>query len=216
MTAIFCVIDDILKEINPKEDKRRKVSDSEIVITALIAVQSFYGNHSSATKFFKQFELIPNMLDESRFNRRLHKLGGILFEIFEFISPCFKEICCEMEYIISSFPVKICKNIRISRSKIVKGKQWRGYTASMKSYFYGIKVQLITTKRGVPFAFHFTSGKVADVKALNKILDKFSPESSLYGDSAYTAYDLEDEFLEKYGAFLKTQRKKNSKRPDSK
>ncbi|GIM54143.1 hypothetical protein CAPN005_07900 [Capnocytophaga cynodegmi] len=131
------------------------------------------------------------MLYESRFNRRLHKLGGILFEIVEFISSYFKEICCEMEYIIDSFPVKICKNIRISRSKIVKGKQRRGYTASTKSYFYGIKVQLITTKRGVPFTFHFTTGKVADVKALNKILDKFSPESSLYGDSAYTAYDLE-------------------------
>ncbi|MFK8265425.1 transposase [Capnocytophaga cynodegmi] len=77
----------------------------------------------------------------------------------------------------------------------------------MKSYFYGIKVQLITTKRGIPFAFHFTAGKVADVKALNKILDKFSPESSLYGDSAYTAYDLEDEFLEKYGVFFKNSAK---------
>lgn len=43
ITAIFCVIDDILKEITPKEDKRRKVSDSEIVITALIAAQSFMG-----------------------------------------------------------------------------------------------------------------------------------------------------------------------------
>lgn len=216
ITAIFCIIDDILKEINPKEDKRRKVSDSEIVLTALLAAQSFYGNHSSAIKFVKQFGLIPNMLDESRFNRRLHKLGGILFEIVEFIGSYFKEICCEMEYIIDSFPVEICKNIRINRSKIVKGEQWRGYTASMKTYFYGIKVQLITTKSGIPITFHFTAGKVSDVKALNKILDKLSPESSLYGDSAYTDYDLEDELLEKRGVFLKTQRKKNSKRPDSK
>lgn len=153
------------------------------------------------------------MLDESRFNRRLHKLSGTLFEIIGFY---FKEICCEMEYIIDSFPIEICKNIRINRSKIVKGAKWRGYTASMKSYYYGIKVQLITTKRGIPITFHFTEGKVADVKALNKILDKLLQESSLYGDSAYTDYDLEDELLEKYSVLLKTQRKKNSKSPDSK
>lgn len=96
------------------------------------------------------------MLDESRFNRRLHQLGGILIEIFEFIASYFKEISCEMEYIIDSFPVEVCKNIRINRSKIVKGKQWRGYTASIRTYLYSIKVQLITTKTGIPISFHFT------------------------------------------------------------
>lgn len=62
------------------------------------------------------------MLDENRFNRRLHKLGETLFEIFEFIGSYFKGICCKMEYIIDSFPVEVCKNIRINRSKIIKGK----------------------------------------------------------------------------------------------
>ena len=39
----------------------------------------------------------------------------------------------------------------------------------MRSYFYGIKVQLVTTGEGIPIAFHFTVGKAADVKALDKI-----------------------------------------------
>ncbi|WP_297888677.1 transposase [uncultured Capnocytophaga sp.] len=39
----------------------------------------------------------------------------------------------------------------------------------MRSYFYGIKVQLVTTGEGIPIAFHFTVGKTADVKALDKI-----------------------------------------------
>ncbi len=216
ITAIFCIIDDILKEIYPVEDKRRKISDSEVILTAVLAAKNFYGNHSSAIRFVKEYGLIPNMLEESRFNRRLHQLGGILIEIFEFIASYFKEICCQMEYIIDSFPVEICKNIRINRSKIVQGKQWRGYTASMRTYFYGIKVQLITTKTGVPISFHFTAGKVADVKALDKILGKLPAESSLYGDSAYTNYELEDELFSKYGVFLKTQCKKNSKRIDNK
>lgn len=93
--------------------------------------------------------------------------------------------------------------------KIVQGKQWRGYTASMRTYFYGIKVQLITTKTGVPISFHFTAGKVADVKALDKILGKLPAESSLYGDSAYTNYELEDELFNKLWCFSEnaTQKK---------
>ena len=50
ITSIFCIIDDILKEINHSEDIRRKVSDSEIITTAFIAATSFYGNHRSAIK----------------------------------------------------------------------------------------------------------------------------------------------------------------------
>lgn len=215
ITGIFCLIDDILKGINHKEDVRRQVSDSEIILTSIISATSFYGNHNSAIKFVKQYGFIPNMLDKSRFNRRLHKIGGLLYELFEIISNYFKDICCELQYIIDSFPVAVCQNIRIGRSKIVKGKQWRGYTASMRTYFYGVKVQLVTTKSGIPFAFHFTPGKVGDVKALQKILTKLSPESTLYADSAYTDYAQEDNALKNYGIRIKTQRKSNSKRPDT-
>ena len=56
---------------------------------------------------------------------------------------------------------------------------------------------------------------MADVKALNKITEIFPPEAKLYGDSAYTDYQIEDYLLENKSVELKTQRKKNSKRPDS-
>ena len=72
ITSIFCIIDDILKEIYHSEDIRKKVSDSEIITTAFIAAASFYGNYRLAIKFVKQYNLFPNMLEENRFNRRLH------------------------------------------------------------------------------------------------------------------------------------------------
>lgn len=34
--AIFCLVDDLLKEIGHKEDNRRRVSDSEIITTAIV------------------------------------------------------------------------------------------------------------------------------------------------------------------------------------
>lgn len=212
--SIFCLIDDILQGINHVEDVRRQVSDSEIILTAIVSSTSFYGNHSSAIKFMKQYGFIPNMLDKSRFNRRLHKIGKLLYELFEIVSSYYKDFCCEMHYIIDSFPVAVCNNMRIANCKILKDKKWRGYTASMRNYFYGVKVQLLTTKDGIPIAFHFTPGKTGDAKALGKIIDKLPVESSLYGDSAYTDYGLEDIALERKCILLKIQRKSNAKRID--
>ena len=33
-------------------------------------------------------------------------------------------------------------------------------------------MQLVTTKDGIPIAFHFTPGKTPDAKALGKMIDK--------------------------------------------
>jgi hypothetical protein len=213
--SIFCLIDDILQGIDHKDDVRRKVTDSEIIITAIVSSTSFYGNHSSALQFMKQYGLIPNMLEESRFNRRLHKIGSLLYELFEMVSSYFKDFCCEMHYIIDSFPVAVCNNMRITNCKILKEEKYRGYTASMRSYFFGVKVQLLTTKDGIPVAFHFTPGKTGDAKAIGKMIDKLPAEASLYGDSAYTDYGLENIALERKCVLLKIQRKSNAKRIDT-
>lgn len=61
----------------------------------------------------------------------------------------------------------------------------RGYSASMRSYFYGVKLQFVTTKDGIPIAFHFIHGRTADTKALGKMIDKLPAEASIYADSAY-------------------------------
>ena len=103
ITSIFCIIDDILKEINHSEDIRRKVSDSEIITTAFIAATNFYGNHRSAIKFVKQYNLFPNMLEESRFNRRLHSLGNMLYELFHLIASLYKDFTCEMNCFLYLF-----------------------------------------------------------------------------------------------------------------
>lgn len=213
--SIFCLIDDILKGIHHIEDTRRRVSDSEVILTAVVSSTNFYGNHRTAIHFMKQYGFIPQMLDTSRFNRRLHALGNLLYELFEIVSSYFTEICCEMQYIIDSFPVAVCNNIRIANCKLVRTKKWRGYTASMRSYFYGVKVQLLTTKDGIPIAFHFTPGKTADAKALGKMIGKLQPEAVLFGDSAYTDYNLEDFALKEKSILFKIQRKKNAKRTDT-
>lgn len=159
-------------------------------------------------------KLVPGMLDKSRFNRRLHEVAELLFGLFYQIGDYIKTIAGASDYVIDSFPVAVCDNIRISRSKIVKGEEWRGKQASMRRYFYGVKVQVLTTASGIPVEFSFVPGRESDVQALKKLPLSVAAESRIYGDAAYTDYTIEDDMKEADLIELMIQRKSNAKRKD--
>ena len=115
---IYCIVDDILKSVGHIEDKRRKISDSEVITTAIVSALYFGGHIDNARGFMKMTKLIPDMLDKSRFNRRLHGLGEFLFSMFYQIGHYLKSMAGASEYVIDSFPVAVCDNIRISRCKL--------------------------------------------------------------------------------------------------
>ena len=126
-----------------------------------------------------------------------------------------KELNTSSEYIIDSFPVAVCRNIRINRCRLLKSEAYRGYNASRREYFYGFKVELITTTDGMPVEYFIVAGSVHDGKALQAMQTNLPKESKLYADSAYTNYELEELFLECEQVALLTERKSNSTRKDS-
>ncbi|MEO6731812.1 MAG: IS982 family transposase [Ferruginibacter sp.] len=211
---IYCIIDDILKGVNHIEDSRRKVSDSEIITTALVSALYFGGHLDNSRGFMKMTKLVPDMLDKSRFNRRLHQLSELLFWIFYQIGDYLKSMAGASEYVIDSFPVAVCDNMRISRCRMLKGKQWRGKQSSMRRYFYGVKVQVLVNSEGIPVEFGFVPGCESDVQALKKLPLAVAAESKIYGDAAYTDYQMEDDMREADLIELMIQRRSNSLRKD--
>jgi IS5 family transposase len=81
-------------------------------------------------------------------------------------------------------------------------------------YFYGIKVQLITTANGIPVEFCIVPGGQADIKDLHQLPLSFQEGSELYADAAYTDYQIED-MLADQGIQLRSHRKENSRRKDA-
>jgi len=211
---IYCIVDDILKGIGHIEDSRRRVSDSEIITTALVSALYFGGHLDNSRGFMKMTKLVPEMLDKSRFNRRLHKVSELVFSMFWQLGHQLKSMAGASEYVIDSFPVAVCDNIRISRCKLLRGKQWRGKQCSMRRYFYGVKVQVLVNNKGIPVEFGFVPGCESDVQALKKLPLAVAAESKIYGDSAYTDYQAEDDMREADLIELMIQRKSNSLRPD--
>lgn len=212
--GIYVLIDDILKIIGHKEDSRTQMSDAEVLTTALVSTYFFGGNHASAMSYLYSEGHIPDMLSASRFNRRLHRNWDLLFSIFYLLADLFKHSNQSASYLVDSFPVAVCHNIRISRSKILTGKQFRGKCVSKRTYFYGFKVFLITTQEGLPVEMAFVPGSWAEIKGLEALPLNLPKGSQLYGDSGFTNYLIEDMAQEIDQIQLNISRKKNSKRGD--
>ena len=213
--AIYCWCELILNQLNIKDDCRTEMTHAEVLTTAIVAVRFFSGNFQNACNFLSEHDYILKMLSKSRFNRRLHKLGPELIgDVQKIIGEIFKSSNKDQEYAVDSFPVPVCENIRIFHSKIYTEEKYRGYQASKKRYFYGIKVHMVVTTDGKPIEFILSPGSCSDIKGF-KELDLDLPEgSTIYADKAYTDYDEED-LLAEININLKPQRKGNSKRQHS-
>lgn len=212
--GIYCLVDDLLKGVGHQEDSRRRVSDSEIITTAIVSALYFGGHLDNARHMMQMTRMVPDMLDKSRFCRRLHAMESLLCMLFFQVGQHIKDIAGASDYVVDSFPVAVCDNIRISRSRMLKGKQWRGKQCSMRRYFYGVKVQVLTTTSGIPVEFCFVPGSESDVQALKKLPMTVCAESNIYADSAYTDYTIEDDLKDAELVNLLVQRKSNAKRKD--
>ena len=118
----------------------------------------------------------------------------------------------ESIYVMDSIPIAVCDNSRIRRSKIDAGEAFRGYQASKKRYFYGLKIHLMVTQEGQPVECFLTQGSFGDVDALKYYAYALPDGSIIYADKAYNDYTIEDLLKEIEHIELILRRKKNSKR----
>jgi Transposase DDE domain len=210
--ATFCLCDDLLKVMHHQDDSQCQMNDAEVMTTAFIAALFFRGNHESARAMLKQHGYIPHMLSKSRFSRRLHRIKDTFILLFELLGQIWKTLNTDSVYVIDSLPIAVCDNIRIQRSKIYTAEKFRGYIASKKRYFYGLKIHLMVTPAGQPVECFLTHGGCGDVDALKYYAYELPDGSIIYADKAYNDYEIEDLLKEVDHIQLLPIRKKNSKR----
>jgi hypothetical protein len=210
--ATFCLCDDLLQAMHHQEDYQCQMNDAEIMTTACIAALFFRGNHESARAMLHQHGYIPHMLSKSRFSRRLHRMKEMFVVLFNLLARLWKTLNTDSIYVIDSIPIAVCDNIRIRRSKIYTAEDFRGYQASKKRYFYGLKIHLMVTHDGQPVECFLTHGGFGDVDALKYYAYALPAGAIIYADKAYNDYEIEDLLKETEHIQLIPMRKKNSKR----
>lgn len=211
IVAVFCLCEDMLKAIHHYEDPQVRMTDAEVMTTAIIAAMCFGGNFEHARKALKAEGYIPKMLSKSRFNRRLHRIHDLFLTLFYLLGETWKELNSGSVYVIDSYPIPACDNYRICRSRRYKGTVWRGYQASKRRYYYGLKIHIMVTEHGQPVEFFLTPGSYSDTRAYRQYHFDVPQKAWITGDKAYNDYLVED-VINQSGLRMRPVRKKNSKR----
>jgi len=210
--VVFCLCADMLKSLDHYEDRQCRMSDAEVMTTAIMAMLYFKGNFCLASQYLYEYRYIPKMLSRSRFNRRLHRIADLFLTLFLRLGETWKHLNEKSVYVIDSYPIAVCDNYRIQRSKLYQGEDFRGYIASKKRYFYGLRIHLLVTEHGEPVEFFLEPGALSDTRALGLYHFDLPEDSFVTGDKAYNDYMIED-LMREAGIELLPLRKKNSLRP---
>ena len=222
LTVFYCLVDDMLQARGHYDPPQRSMSDAEVMTTALAAARLFHGNFATARLFLDEKGYVAKMLSKSQFNRRLHRTAPLFQHLFEGLAQFWKQRQAKAQnepeeiFLLDSFPAKVCENIRIRNCRIYPEEAtegaFRGYIASKRQYFYGLKIFLMTTSEGHPVEVFFTPGSYSDTAQLKQFCFDLPEGSTVYADKAFNEYFTEDLLAEAAQIDLQPLRKKNSKR----
>jgi hypothetical protein len=212
----YYLCDEFLKAIGHHDDPQVRLSTAEVMSVALVAATFFGGNVEASRSFLDEYGYIQKAISKSRFNRRLHAIDSSLWQqLFDLLAEVFKQNNSDQSYVVDSLPVAVCDNIRIRRSKLYPlqehGEAFRGYIASKRRYFYGLRVHLVSTASGEPVEFTLAAASEADISLFKELKLELPEGAIICADKGYTDYHYED-LLEDVGLHLKAQRRKRSKR----
>ena len=132
--------------------------------------------------------------------------------LFNLLGEYWKALNADWIYSIDTFPIPVCDNYRIPRARLYQDEQYRGYIASKKRYFYGLKLHLLVTEAGQPVEFFLTPGSFFDGEGLYA-LTLICPQGSKSWVTRPTTTILLEDMLAVADIHLQPFPKKNSKRP---
>ena len=136
-------------------------------------------------------------------------------QLFRVISnTCFKITEYEDYFIVDSMPLEICKNARVSRSKICKEQNYcfpdKGYCASQKMYYYGYKLHGVCSLSGVFHSIDISPASVHDIHFLKDLKNQLS-DCVLLADMGYLSTQYQLNLFESAKINLQTPKRKNQK-----
>lgn len=208
--SIYYFFDELLKAVNHQDNPQAQLSTAEVMTVAVVAAEFFVGNQQAALDFLSSHGYVKPF-SKSRFNRRLHQIPETLWQFaVSVLAQVHQQSNPENLHIVDTLPVPVCRNIRIKRCKIYRDEgAHRGFCASKKEYFFGLKVCLIVTETGQPVEFCLVPGSWADIKALRSMHLNLPEGSTVFGDGGFLDLAFETAARQEAGLELVVPRRRN-------
>lgn len=184
IVTLYVLVEDILKLMGYQDDCRVRVKAAEILTIAVVAAKYFENHQARALGVMIGMGYIRR-ISESRFNRRLHQLSGVLEALMGLMSELLSE---GQIFIIDTLPVPVCKRVRAKRCRKVNGREFYGYCASKQEHYFGWQLQLVCDAQGVPVAFDLLPARWDELVSVQALLATLPQGSCVIADKGYISY----------------------------
>jgi hypothetical protein len=205
IVTTYVVIDDILKGYGFENDVRASSTAAEILTVGVIAAKYFQNHHERALCLLIGLGYV-HKLSISRFNRRLHSLREWLYGLVSLVSEIWRS---GEVFIIDSMPLPVCKRVRASRCKKVRGKAFCGYCAAKKEKFFGWRLHLICTPDGIPVNFDLLPAAEQDLTPIHELTFGLPQGATVFGDKGYICDPDAEAILASTGVRFVAARRRN-------
>lgn len=183
IVTTYVMLDDILKAMQYQEDNRATISHAEILTVAVVAAKFFQNHHERALCVLQQTHYLP-ALSVSRFNRRLHALWDVVWQLASLLGEVLTE---GTVFVIDTMPLPVCKLVRAARCRKVQGEQYLGYCATKREFYFGWQLHLVCDAAGIPVAFELLPAKWDELTAVQDLLASLPEGSSVVADKGYVS-----------------------------
>lgn len=148
----------------------------------------------------------PHLIDRSNFNKRRRRLHRYIHEVTQYLAALLN--AGEDVFLVDSIPVPVCKIVREKRCKFGKTSfetaPDKGFSAVNKSYYYGYKLHLITSVKGVFHSMDLSKASVHDVHYLHEVKHSNMKNATLIGDKGYLSKQIQIDLFEHCHVKLQT------------
>jgi len=193
--------------------RKPKMSDCEIIALSLsgesIGIDS--ENYLFGKLKSDHSDDFPNLIDRSNFNRRRKRLSNYIQHLNQSIADILNE--GENVYLVDSIPIPVCQIAREKSSKICKENfetaPDKGYSAVSKSWYFGYKLHLVTSVKGVFSSMDITKASIHDIHYLSDIKYSKLNNCTLIADKGYLSKQYQLDLFNSSQIELKTPMRYN-------
>jgi hypothetical protein len=199
LVSDYMVIDQCLQSL-PEDtvnfQGKNQFSDTEILAVYFWGMRNGHRTvksiHIFADCYLKTW--FPNLPGYQQFVKRLNQLADVLELVFAVVSLGLDANVVSAAF--DSMPVVLAGARRSNRAKVAQDLCSKGYCASKKMWYYGVKLHLVINadKNRAPYTIvlgDFTAASTHDIEFLKKNFRLINAERG-YGDKAYLSEEMSE------------------------
>ena len=197
-------------------NQSKSLTDQEAATIYVFGVMQGKMTIKEIHSFTKHFlpEWFPNLKNYEAFNHQLHQISDAFSVLVSKLIEDFQYLDFNQEKVrilLDSFPISLAKNTRSAHAKVARELADKGYCASKKMFYYGIKLHIagFSQEKALPrpSVVGVTSASCHDLKAFSSVADKLK-FCEVFADKAYANKSLQSELKQKQQTDLMTPIKK--------